>query len=109
MPTHDLSPISLGLGDLAYWDCFNGLIPVKIILASTVDGVCGTDAYLTYRTTAVRPGWSRGESRCIWLSTSNRNSLVPRKSVYTRNGQYRIRNNWHWLIDGQRHDVFRQE
>lgn len=95
----DRTPHALKLGDLAYLDTFAGMVPVKVIAAGfNSQG----DAYMTYRITANRGAYKRGEQLAVWSSVSNRFRLVPRGSV---RGQH-IRNDWHWLIDDRRVDIF---
>lgn len=71
-------------GELAYYDSFLGLIKVKVIRIDTYVIVCKC-------TSKNRLAYKHGE-----MIVGNQNTVIPRKSVYVRDGQYRIRNNYKW-------------
>lgn len=72
-------------GELAYYDSFSGLIKVKVI---KVDGTIIT---CKCTSTSKDKAYRFGET-IVTLD----DRVVPRKSVYIRDGQYRIRNNYKW-------------
>jgi len=70
---------------LAYYDTlFSGLVPCK------VTGYDGVNMYITV--TADRGVYKKGEKLC-----APSHDIIPRKMVFVRNGQYRIRNNYQWV------------
>jgi hypothetical protein len=72
-----------GKNTLAYFDSITGLIPVK------VDAI--TDDMVSAHVTARRYAYPVGE---IIIASHHR--IIPRKSVYVRDSQYRIRHNYEW-------------
>ena len=73
------------LGNLAYYDSFNGLIPCK---------VTGYDGYATvyFTVTANRGAYHKGE-KLSGLPAY----VVPRKMVHIRDAQYLIRTSYTWV------------
>ena len=79
----DFEPKRYGVGTLAYLDTYGAFVPVK------VTGINGPR--VTGTVTAARPGYARGES--VTLDAAY---FIPRTSVYTRSGMFRIRNDFQW-------------
>jgi hypothetical protein len=71
---------TLTVGCLAYLDSFSGLIPCRVLSI----GQTGVNVEITARRAKA---YRRGE-RLFGVSSSR---VVSRKSVFVRNGQYRIR------------------
>lgn len=71
------------VGDLVYVDAFR-----SSWLPGRVEGYT-SGGEVQVKLTAARPGYRRGE-----VISQRSNNVVPRKHVYTRNGQYRIRGSW---------------
>lgn len=71
------------IGDLVYIDTFLGLIPAKLIEINAATRTA------TLRITAKRRGYRFGET--VRDSALN---VIRRDSVYSRSGQYRIRNDF---------------
>lgn len=78
------------VGTLAYLDTIGGLIPCKVINVLPI-GPADYGMQCTVKVTANRGAWKKGET-----VTHAARCVVPRESVFTRFGQYRIRNNFKW-------------
>ena len=77
----------LKVGSLAYLDSFSGLVPCKVLAIKkdpeNPDSLFWTD--VTFRVTAKRPGFERGEKL-----TCHGRSVIPRDAVRVRNHKYVI-------------------
>lgn len=94
----DLAPNPIKVGDLAYMDTLSALVPCKVLEVQLDAGTW----YLGVQLTASRGAYNKGETLY-----KRADRVPPRGSVRTRNGQYRITNNWHVVdAEGQRHDIF---
>lgn len=71
------------IGVKAYFDSVSGLIPCKVLAHKTCDGVTQCQIEITGR---LNRAYKRGEI----MDVSPR-WIVPRNSIITRCGQYRIR------------------
>lgn len=67
---------TLKTGDLAYFDCFAGLIPCKVTSIVGLSGPCGSNQNVTVILTAARGAYRKGESLTSWGL-----HIVPRKAV----------------------------
>ncbi|TDC01138.1 hypothetical protein E1091_03465 [Micromonospora fluostatini] len=77
-------------GDLAYLDVIGTpLVPCRVESVKGRAGAPGTGQEITVKLTADRGAYKRGE-----VLTFSGSSVVPRSSVFVRNGQYRILNDW---------------
>ena len=76
---------------LAFIDSFAGLVPCKVLRIKHNDiHKCGTFAQQSDITVTVRITATRGAYRLGEVLTLPSHNVVPRGSVYTRNGQYRV-------------------
>ena len=76
---------TLTVGCKAYVDTFDGLIPCKVEAISGHSGTASSAHTITVRLTATRKAWRKGE-----VIQRSALSIVPRKAVHIRSGQYRI-------------------
>ncbi|GAA3751110.1 hypothetical protein [Micromonospora maritima] len=82
-------PYTLASGDLAFWDTFSGLVPCRVLSIAGTEGDPSTGQKFKIKLTAERGPYKAGEE-IDTLGTS----VVHRKGVYVRNGQYRVLINW---------------
>ena len=68
--------LTLTNGSLAYYDCFAGLIPCKVLSITGTSGMCGSDQQVTFKLTASRGAYKRGEVLNSWGL-----HVVPRGAV----------------------------
>ena len=80
---------TLSVGCKAYFDCFTGLIPAVVV---SLDDIDGSHPVAKLKLTASRGAYKRGET----IETSPLHA-IPRKAVFVRARQYRIRR---YLIAG---------
>lgn len=78
-------------GELAYYDTFSGTIPCKVISVYPDKYGC---TRITIKITADRKSYHKGEI----IKNIFAHDIVPRKSLIVRSGQYRILNNYTWVI-----------
>jgi hypothetical protein len=98
----DLTPVALQAGMLAYYNTtFNGLIPCKVLQVVRGPGPNGWAVEI--RLTATRKAYKVGE-----VLTVPADEVPPRdrRCVYQSNYHIRVRNCWHVVHDGKRHEVF---
>lgn len=75
---------TLQKGSNAYYDAFAGLVPCKVIDIQS-DYTMSGGHLVTFKVTANRPGYKRGE-----LLSASSLFVVPREAVYMQDHQYRI-------------------
>jgi len=77
-------------GDLAYYESFAGMVPVKVLDQATHRTATGSVDGVIVRVTADRGTYRRGE-----VMTAAEFAIVPRSHVRTRNGvQYVVNHNY---------------
>ena len=79
---------TLKTGSKAFFDSYSGLIPCVVLAVKAGPHSYGgeMDAMVTFRLTAERHGYKKGETL-----TFSAGMVVPRKAVHVRSGQYRVR------------------
>ena len=75
-------------GELAYIDSFAGLIPCKVTAVYPSHDIA---TIVAVRVTAKRGHYQRGDNLMF-----PHYRIVPRTSIYTHSGTYRIKNNYTW-------------
>lgn len=96
----DLTPVALETGMLAYYDTtFNGLVPCKVL--ETRQDPDDKRWYARIKLTATRAAYKAGETLYV-----KADDVPPRSCVRVRQGHIRVRNAWHVLHEGKRHDLF---
>lgn len=76
----------LKTGNAALWDTFAGLVPVKVTAITGVSGNASTGQKVFFTITDTRGPYAKNEQS--WDFGLH---VVPKKSVFLRDGQYRIR------------------
>jgi len=74
----DLRPV-LRVGDLAYYDSMQGMIPCRVLGLRGESGAAGSQSSARVKTTAVRNGWPRGTEFDTWTL-----HVVPRGAYFPR-------------------------
>lgn len=98
---HDLTPVPLTIGTLAYLDTLPAMVPCKVTAVGEPEQYSSVPT-ITITLTATRGAYTRGETL-----TRRADHVVPRTCTYYRNGIMRIRNTWHVVKgDGARVDIF---
>jgi len=78
---------TLKTGSKAFFDSYSGLIPCVVLAVKSNPRDYGVmDAMVTFKLTAERHGYKKGETL-----TFSAGMVVPRKAVHVRSGQYRVR------------------
>lgn len=67
---------TLRVGDLAYFDCFAGLLPCKVLAITGPSGLASSSQTVQFRLTASRGAYRRGEC----LDTSGLH-VCPRSAI----------------------------
>lgn len=86
---------NFGAGELAYIDCFTGLVPCKVlqVVESGTPTQCVTSGNLTVRVTAKRGAYRVGEV----IENQTCHKIVPRAMVRVSGGKYRVNTSYQWV------------
>lgn len=76
---------NLAVGQLAYYDTFNGAIPCKVLHITGQSNQPISSVDVKFKLTAARGAWKKGE-----IITCSSLWVFPRKARHQRNGVYRI-------------------